>query len=111
MVTSAERANAAVIASTSADTANPSSCTYVAVVLEDDLCVFGNIGDSRAYWITDPGSGDPVQLTLDDSVAQLRIAAGVPKEEAEAGPQAHAMKLGFEKYFLWKMKHGQVRLP
>jgi sulfide:quinone oxidoreductase len=27
------------------------------------------------------------------------------------GPQAHAMKLGFEKYFLWKMKHGQVRLP
>ena len=91
LVTSAERANAAVIASTSADTANPSSCTFVAVVLEDDLCVFGNIGDSRAYWITDPGAGDPVQLTLDDSVAQLRIAAGVPKEEAEAGPQAHAI--------------------
>jgi serine/threonine protein phosphatase PrpC len=91
LVTSAERANAAVIASTSADTANPSSCTFVAVVLEDDLCVFGNIGDSRAYWITDPGSGDPVQLTRDDSVAQLRIAAGVSKEEAEAGPQAHAI--------------------
>jgi hypothetical protein len=27
------------------------------------------------------------------------------------GPQTQAMKLGFEKYFLWKMKHGQVRLP
>jgi sulfide:quinone oxidoreductase len=27
------------------------------------------------------------------------------------GPQAHAMKLGFEKYFLWKARHGYVNLP
>jgi sulfide:quinone oxidoreductase len=27
------------------------------------------------------------------------------------GPQAHLMKLGFEKYFLWKMRHGYVHLP
>lgn len=27
------------------------------------------------------------------------------------GPQAHAMKLAFEKYFLWKSKHGYVNLP
>jgi sulfide:quinone oxidoreductase len=27
------------------------------------------------------------------------------------GPQAHLMKLAFEKYFLWKMKAGQVMLP
>ena len=27
------------------------------------------------------------------------------------GPQAHAMKLAFEKYFLWKSRHGYVRLP
>jgi hypothetical protein len=27
------------------------------------------------------------------------------------GPQAHAMKLGFEKYFLWKARHGYVQLP
>ena len=27
------------------------------------------------------------------------------------GPQAHLMKLGFEKYFLWKMRHGHVNLP
>src|SRR6266566_2411650 len=26
------------------------------------------------------------------------------------GPQAHAMKLGFEKYFLWKARHGYVQL-
>ena len=64
LVTSAERANAAVIASTSADTPRTRRpARSSAVVLEDDLCVFGNIGDSRAYWITDPGAGDPVQLT------------------------------------------------
>jgi sulfide:quinone oxidoreductase len=27
------------------------------------------------------------------------------------GPQAHAMKLAFEKYFLWKSRHGYVGLP
>lgn len=27
------------------------------------------------------------------------------------GPQAHAMKLGFEKYFLWKARHSYVTLP
>ncbi len=27
------------------------------------------------------------------------------------GPQAHAMKLAFEKYFLWKSRHGYVNLP
>ena len=27
------------------------------------------------------------------------------------GPQNHAMKLGFEKYFLWKMRGGHVTLP
>ena len=27
------------------------------------------------------------------------------------GPQAHAMKLGFERYFLWKARHGYVQLP
>lgn len=27
------------------------------------------------------------------------------------GPQAHLMKLGFEKYFLWKARNGFVQLP
>jgi sulfide:quinone oxidoreductase len=27
------------------------------------------------------------------------------------GPQAHATKLAFEKYFLWKSRHGYVGLP
>ena len=27
------------------------------------------------------------------------------------GPQVHAMKVAFEKYYLWKSRHGYVRLP
>ena len=27
------------------------------------------------------------------------------------GPQSHAAKIAFEKYFLWKMRHGYVGLP
>jgi sulfide:quinone oxidoreductase len=27
------------------------------------------------------------------------------------GPQAHGAKLLFEKYFMWKSRHGYVRLP
>jgi sulfide:quinone oxidoreductase len=27
------------------------------------------------------------------------------------GPQAHALKIAFEKYFLWKARHGYVNLP
>jgi serine/threonine protein phosphatase PrpC len=54
--------------------------------------VFGNVGDSRIYWIPDQGaSGDATELSVDDSVAQARIAMGVPREEAEKGPQAHAI--------------------
>lgn len=91
LVSAVERANQAVLDTTHPDAPNPASCTFTGVVVEQELCVFGNVGDSRAYWITDPGGGDPVQLTTDDSVAQLRIASGVPKEEAEEGPQAHAI--------------------
>jgi serine/threonine protein phosphatase PrpC len=61
-------------------------------VIEGPLVVFGNVGDSRVYWIPDVGQAEaPVELSLDDSVAQFRISAGVPREEAENGPQAHAI--------------------
>jgi serine/threonine protein phosphatase PrpC len=60
--------------------------------VEADLIVFGNVGDSRVYWIPDKGGEQkPQQLSVDDSVAQARIAMGVPREEAENGPQAHAI--------------------
>jgi len=68
---------------------NPASCTFVAAVVELDLLVVGSVGDSRAYWL--PDAGTAVALTLDDSFAQERIASGVPRAEAETGPQSHAI--------------------
>jgi len=88
----AAAANAAVIANTAPESENAASCTFSAAVLEKDQITFGNIGDSRTYWIPDPGnSAEPVQLSVDDSVAQARIAMGVARDEAENGPQAHAI--------------------
>ncbi len=70
-------------------TDSSASATFVAAVLDGSLLVTGCIGDSRAYWL--PDLGDALILTTDDSVAQVRISAGVPREEAENGPQAHAI--------------------
>jgi serine/threonine protein phosphatase PrpC len=92
VVKAAASANAAVIANTAHGSENAASCTFAAAVLEGDLVVFGNVGDSRIYWIPDQGtSGDPTELSVDDSVAQARIAMGTPRDEAEKGPQAHAI--------------------
>lgn len=85
------QANAAVIANTAPESDNAASCTLAAAVVEGDLVVYGNVGDSRVYWLPDVGAGDALELSLDDSVAQVRIAMGVPREEAENGPQAHAI--------------------
>lgn len=92
LVKGAASANAAVIANTAAGSENAASCTFAAAIVEGDLVVFGNVGDSRIYWIPDPGSGgEPTELSVDDSVAQARIAMGIPRDEAENGPQAHAI--------------------
>ncbi len=89
--TATAQANAAVIANTAPESDNAASCTFAAAVVENGLVVYGNVGDSRVYWLPDLGSGDPLELSQDDSVAQVRIAMGVPREEAENGPQAHAI--------------------
>jgi serine/threonine protein phosphatase PrpC len=68
---------------------SPASCTFVAAVVEHDTLVVGSVGDSRAYWIPDVGAASA--LTLDDSFAQVQITAGVPRREAESGPQSHAI--------------------
>lgn len=85
----AKKANEAVIANTAPDSPNAASCTFVVGVVSDGMLVYGNTGDSRAYWIPDDRS--PLLLTTDDSMAQVRIAAGVPRDEAENGPGAHAI--------------------
>ena len=86
-----DAANEAVIANTASDSQNAAAATFAGAVLEGDLCVFANVGDSRVYWLPDTDNGDPVLLSVDDSVAQLRIDSGVSREEAENGPQAHAI--------------------
>lgn len=85
----AAAANTAIVAVTDPDSPNPASATFTAAVLEGRRITWANIGDSRSYWL--PDAGVPVQLTVDDSVAQAQIAAGVAREVAEAGPQAHAI--------------------
>ncbi len=85
-------ANAAVIDNTAQDGDGAASCTFAAAVVEADLIVFGNVGDSRVYWIPDRGGAEqPRELSVDDSLAQARIAMGVTREQAESGPQAHAI--------------------
>lgn len=89
LAAAADAANDAVLANTSPDSPNPASCTFVATVLEDGLLVAGVVGDSRAYWF--PDNAEAIALTVDDSWAAELIATGVPRQEAETGPQAHAI--------------------
>ena len=85
----AAAANTAIIAVTDPDEPNPASATFTVAVLEGTRISHANIGDSRCYWL--PDEGEPVQLTVDDSVAQTQIASGVAKEVAETGEFAHAI--------------------
>ena len=88
----AAQANAAVVANTAPDSTSAAACTFSAAVLENHTIYFGNVGDSRIYWIPDPGGRDqPLQISVDDSVASARMAMGVSREEAENGPGAHAI--------------------
>ncbi|GAA3621465.1 protein phosphatase 2C domain-containing protein [Microlunatus ginsengisoli] len=82
-------ANDAVIAHTAPNSPNAASCTFACAVVEGDQATYGNVGDSRVYWI--PDTGEAALLSVDDSVAQLRIDSGATREQAEAGPQAHAI--------------------
>ena len=89
MEVAVDAANDAVIRHTTAGPGNPASCTFVAAVLQESLLVVGWVGDSRAYWLPDAGTGQ--LLSIDDSFAAEQIAAGVPRKDAENGPQAHAI--------------------
>ena len=85
------QANEAVGAAVVEDVPNPPSCTFAAAVVEDDVIVAGNVGDSRVYWLPDAAEEPASQLGRDDSFAQEQMAAGVPRLEAETGPHAHSI--------------------
>ena len=70
---------------------SPPSCTFVAALVDRGVAVVGNVGDSRAYWVPDDPARPGRQLTRDDSFAAEQMAAGMPREEAETSPGAHAI--------------------
>ncbi len=82
------QANEAVVAGTPADSANAGSATIAAAVVAGDRVHYANLGDSRVYFL---GATEQLLLSLDDSMAQAFIAEGMPREEAEALPRAHAI--------------------
>ncbi len=60
--------------------------------------------DIKAVCVLDAGNNGVIILA-DRMLPPRKHGVLIP------GPQAHLMKLGFEKYFLWKMRHGYVTLP
>lgn len=74
------------------------SCTVVCALVRDPadagtrpMITVGWVGDSRAYWLADPGGGEPpVKLTEDHSWAAAMAASGELDEAAAmADPRAH----------------------
>lgn len=89
IATAADRANEAAAASSGTAADGAGSCTFAAAVYEAGLVAFGTVGDTRVYWVPDRGTAR--QLSVDDSMAELRRAIGVSRGEAEHSPQAHVI--------------------
>lgn len=81
-------ANLAVLGSQGVDT-QAGSCTLIVGVTSKSAVTVGNIGDSRAYWFGD--DGHHVRLSIDDSIAQVRIDMGMSRDHAEQGIHSHAI--------------------
>ena len=63
-----------------------------------------NFADIPAVCIMDAGNNG-VLILADKMLPPRKHGVMIP------GPQSHAAKLAFEKYFLWKARHGYVQLP
>jgi sulfide:quinone oxidoreductase len=63
-----------------------------------------DFAEMAAVCMMDAGSNG-VMILADHMLPPRKAAVMIP------GPQVHAMKIAFEKYYLWKSRHGYVRLP
>lgn len=67
---------------------SPPSCTFLAATITDARITLASHGDCRAYWCVD---GTVTQLTVDDSWAEVQIAAGMPPADAYSHALAHVI--------------------
>ena len=67
---------------------SPPSCTFLAATITDTKVSLASLGDCRAYWYAE---GIATQLTVDDSWAEVQIAAGLPPADAYSHALAHVI--------------------
>jgi NADH dehydrogenase FAD-containing subunit len=84
--------------------AHTAAKNIAARVRGEDPVAHKEFGDIPAVCVMDAGNNG-VMILADKMLPPRRAGVMIP------GPQSHAMKLAFEKYFLWKARHGYVRLP
>lgn len=84
--------------------AHTAATNIVAQVKGEEPTAHKEFGDIPAVCVMDAGNNG-VMILADKMLPPRKHGVLIP------GPQSHAMKLAFEKYFLWKARHGYVRLP
>ena len=84
--------------------AHIAAANIAAQIRGEDPTKHKRFGDIPAVCVMDAGNNG-VMILADKMLPPRRAGVLIP------GPQAHAAKLLFEKYFLWKARNGYVRLP
>ncbi|EPH03357.1 hypothetical protein HMPREF1531_01416 [Propionibacterium sp. oral taxon 192 str. F0372] len=82
-------ANQAVLDNSDLQVQNPASCTLAIGLLNGRSMLSATVGDSRVYWL--PDSGAAMQLSIDDSMAQQQMDAGMDRLTAETGEYGHVI--------------------